>query len=175
MLGIKCGPSSFNIGRNNVNVKLLLNIEDQYRKVFCRRNGPESEINYVMALDMVNAGIDTTGNTLAFLIYNLARNPEKQQKLRDEVQSFGSGNLTVQDVGKMKYFRACLNESLRILPTIPYMGRLMPHDFVLRGYNIPAGTFIMWSAILLGKDPELFPNPDKFLPERWIEDKDKVE
>ena len=158
-----------------MNVKLLLNIEDQYRKVFCRRNGPESEINYVMALDMVNAGIDTTGNTLAFLIYNLARNPEKQQKLRDEVQSFGSGNLTVQDVGKMKYFRACLNESLRILPTIPYMGRLMPHDFVLRGYNIPAGTFIMWSAILLGKDPELFPNPDKFLPERWIEDKDKVE
>jgi cytochrome P450 len=127
-----------------------------------------------MALDMVNAGIDTTGNTLAFFVYNLSRNPEKQQKLREEVQSFGSGNLTVQDVGKMKYFRACLNESMRMLPTIPYMGRLMPHDFVLRGYNIPAGTFIMWSAILLGKDPELFPNPDKFLPERWIEEKDTV-
>ena len=40
-----------------------------------RRNGPESQITQVMATDMVNAGIDTTGNTLAFLIYNLARNP----------------------------------------------------------------------------------------------------
>ena len=79
-----------------------------------------------------------------------------------------------QDVGKMKYFRGCLNESLRILPTIPYMGRLLPEEISLRGYRIPANTFVMWSAILLGKDPILFPNPEKFLPERWIEDKDKV-
>jgi len=37
------------------------------------KNGPDSPIAYVMAFDMVIAGIDTTGNTLAFLIYNLSR------------------------------------------------------------------------------------------------------
>ncbi len=65
----------------------------------------------------------------------------------------------------MKYFRGCLNESLRILPTIPYMGCLLPEETSLRGYHIPANTFVMWSAILLGKDPILFPDPEKFLPE----------
>jgi cytochrome P450 len=42
------------------------------------KNGPNSPIPYVMAFDMVIAGIDTTGNTLAFLLYNLAKNPDKQ-------------------------------------------------------------------------------------------------
>jgi cytochrome P450 len=127
-----------------------------------------------MVMDMINAGIDTTGNTLAFLIYNLARNPDKQQKLREEIQSFGSGKLSASDVGKMKYFHACLKESLRVLPTVPYMGRLLPEETIIRGYKIPAKTFVMWSAIITGKDPEIFPNPEKFLPERWIEGKENV-
>ena len=45
------------------------------------KNGPKSPITYVMAFDMVFAGIDTTGNKLAFLVYHLSRNPDKQEKL----------------------------------------------------------------------------------------------
>jgi cytochrome P450 len=61
-----------------------------------------------MAMDMVLSGIDTTGSTLSFLIYHLAKNKDKQNKLREEVNSFGGGPLTVQNIGVMKYFRACL-------------------------------------------------------------------
>ena len=139
-----------------------------------RRNGPNSDIPHVMVMDMINAGIDTTGNTLAFLIYNLARNPEKQQKLREEVLSFGSEKLSASDVGKMKYFQACLKESLRVLPTVAYMGRLLPEETIIRGYKIPAKTFVMWSAVIAGKDPKIYENPEEFLPERWIDDKEKV-
>ena len=74
----------------------------------------------------------------------------------------------------MKYFRACLNESFRLSPTIPYLGRILPQDLVIRGHVIPAKTFIMWMTMILGKDPRVYGDPENFRPERWLEDKDKV-
>jgi cytochrome P450 len=53
-------------------------------------------------------------------------------------------------------------------------GRIVPNDIVLRGYKIPAKTFIMLSTSILGKDPKYFQDPDKFQPERWLEGKEKV-
>ena len=103
------------------------------------KNGPNSPITYVMAFDMVIAGIDTTGNTLSFLIYNLSRNPDKQDKLRQEIQQFGKSNLTVQNVGQMPYFRACLQESFRLTPTENVMPRVLPQETVIGGHKIPAG------------------------------------
>jgi len=103
------------------------------------KNGPNSPITYVMAFDMVIAGIDTTGNTLSFLIYNLSRNPEIQEKLRQEIQHFGRINLTVQDVGQMPYFKACLQENFRLTPTANSMGRVLPRDTIIGGHKIPAG------------------------------------
>jgi cytochrome P450 len=72
------------------------------------------------------------------------------------VLSFGPGKLTVADVGKLKYFRACLNESFRVSPTIAYLGRLLPNDLVLRGHLIPAKTFVMWSAAIMGQDANIY-------------------
>ncbi len=138
------------------------------------RNGPNSAITYVMAFDMVLAGIDTTGNTFAFLLYQLARHPDKQEKLRQEILSFNKANLTAQDIGQMRYFRACLQESFRLIPTISNMVRLLPHDTVIRGYKIPAGTLTMWSKANMGLDPNHFSNPEEFMPERWIENKKEI-
>ena len=103
------------------------------------KNGPKSPITYVMAFDMVFAGIDTTGNKLAFLVSHLSRNPDKQEKLRQEIQSFGRSNLTVQDVGQMSYFKACLQESFRLTPIANMMARVLPQDSVIGGHKIPAG------------------------------------
>ena len=103
------------------------------------KNGPNSPITYVMAFDMVFAGIDTTGNKLAFLVSHLSRNPDKQEKLRQEIQSFGRSNLTVQDVGQMSYFKACLQESFRLTPIANMMARVLPQDSVIGGNKIPAG------------------------------------
>lgn len=106
------------------------------------KNGPKSPIPYVMAFDLVFAGIDTTGNTLSFLIYNLSRNPDKQEKLRREIQNFGHHVLTVQDVGQMPYFKACLQESFRLTPTLNSLIRVLPQDTAIGGHKIPAG---MWN------------------------------
>lgn len=76
------------------------------------RNGPNKPATYVMAMDIIFGGVDTTGNSMAFLLYQLSRNPEKQEKLRSEIKSFGHDNLTGEDIGKMRYFRACLQVPL---------------------------------------------------------------
>ena len=90
------------------------------------RNGADSPVTFLMAFDMIIAGIDTTGNTFAFLLYQLSRHPDKQEKLRQEILSFKKANLTALEVGQMKYFRACLQESLRMIPTAANMVRILP-------------------------------------------------
>ena len=89
----------------------------------------------------------------------MSKNPEKQEKLRAEIQSFGHQKLTAKDIGKMKYFRACQQESFRMLPTTTGNLRVLPHDMTLRGYNIPAGTAVFWSNMLTGNKSEVFPDP----------------
>ena len=56
---------------------------------FIDKNGADSPIPSIMASDMLFAGIETTGNTLGFLLYNLATNPSKQEKVREEMMQFG--------------------------------------------------------------------------------------
>lgn len=133
-------------------------------------NGASSPIPLVTAIDMMFAGIDTTGNTLSFLLYHLARNPEKQEKLRLECQCKNT-ILSRDDVAKAPYFHACLKESFRLTPTLPMQARMIAQDLVLQGYEIPANTFVMWVPNILGQDPVMFPEADKFIPERWLEKK----
>ncbi len=131
------------------------------------RNGTESTIPIVMALDMLFAGIDTTGNTLAYLLYNLAQNPDKQAKLRQECIHMGE-TLTPQTIEKMKYYKACSKESLRLTPTVANMARFNAEDTVIQGYRIPKDTFIIWSEHLFAQDESHFPNWEKYEPERWL-------
>ena len=109
------------------------------------------------------------------IVYFCRRNPDKQEKLRQEVLSFGPGKkLSPAAIGQMRLLRGCLNESFRLTPTIAYLGRILPHDIVLRGHVIPANTFVMQCPTVLGKNPDYFRDPEKFLPERWTEEKDQV-
>ena len=108
------------------------------------------------------------------MFFQLSRNPDKQEKLRQEILSFKKDHLTAQDIGQMRYFRACLQESFRMIPTAANMIRILPNDTVIRGFNIPKGTMVTWYTGILGNDRNLFPDPEKYIPERWIENKDEI-
>ena len=47
-------------------------------------------------------------------------------------------------------------------------GRYLPNDVNMRGFHIPGGTMALWSFFILGNDPEIYPNPGDFKPERWL-------
>ena len=86
-----------------------------------KRAGPESEIPAVMAMDAITAGIDTTGNTAAFLLYDLATHPEVQEQLYKEIcEVIGKDKeVTEPAMKRMRYLKACVHESQRRNPAVP--------------------------------------------------------
>lgn len=113
-----------------------------------------------MALDMIAAGIDTTGLSIGFILYHLAANPEKQEILRKEILEHDS-HINESSLKKMRYLKACIKESARLTPIVSFLLRLMQEDFTVKGYHIPAGTMGMWSPFLTGNDPKYVEKPTK--------------
>ena len=97
----------------------------------------------VMVIDMLAGGIDTTSYTSAFLLYNLARNADKQDRLRKEIlQVVGpkGSAVTPSALNEMHYLKACLKESLRLTPATIGNSRTTVKDLVLSGYQVPKGV-----------------------------------
>nr|AKH03537.1 cytochrome P450 3077A1 [Paracyclopina nana] len=127
----------------------------------------------VMAQDGLLAGIDTTGNTAAFLLYNLAIHPEVQAKLVQEIdQVIGIDpkkcRITEKHFNQMPYLRACFQESLRLTPTIIGISRKTSVPMVLSGYDIPPESYVMIPYMTMGHNEKHFKDPMQFKPERWI-------
>jgi len=132
--------------------------------------GPDSTIPQVMAMDALFAGIDTTGNTSAFILYLLGSNPEKQELVYKEIaEKLPPGKkLTASILNELKYPKAVVQETLRLLPVVGGFGRLTQTDMVLAGYQIPAGTKVSATIVEPMRSEKHFQNADKFIPERWI-------
>ena len=140
------------------------------------RCGADSTVPVVMAMDALAAGIDTTGNTAAFLLYHLAANPEKQAILYAEIlEQLGPDNVdgqqstvTEAQLAAMKYLRTVQKESQRILPAISGLNRITQKEIVLSGYRIPAGTGVAVINHVIITSAENFLEPETFRPERWL-------
>ncbi|CAD7090148.1 unnamed protein product [Hermetia illucens] len=125
----------------------------------------------VMAVDMLFGGVETTSSTTTCLLYLLAKNPEKQEILRQEIMTklpTKDSLLTVENMKHFPYLRACLKESLRMLPIIAGHIRTTSQNIVLQGYQIPKGTTVAMGVNRLQIDDKYFPNAEKFEPERWL-------
>ena len=106
------------------------------------------------------------------MMYHLSVNPEKQDILRKECLSVES--ITIKDLDKLKYLKACLLEALRLTPLLPIHSRVISEDMIVAGYHIPKDTLVLWSNNMLGMDESRFPESEKFLPERWLEHKKSI-
>ncbi|KFM67014.1 putative cytochrome P450 49a1, partial [Stegodyphus mimosarum] len=130
----------------------------------------------VTVADMLMAGIDTTSHSVGYLLYNLARFPDKQQILYEEISKLlPSKDLRItQDVfSELRYLKSCMKESQRMNPVVSGTVRQLENDVVLSGYKVPAGTLIAVILQEIYRDERYFKNPENFLPERWLEKEDK--
>lgn len=135
------------------------------------RVSDELAVNLVMAL--FRTGIDSTGNTLAFFLHNLALNPDKQEILYREIEQNlpADGVPTFDTIQNMTYLKACLKESFRLhYPVFGGSGRVMPEDTVFSGYRVPKGVFIFANLAAMSRMDEYFPRPLEYHPERWLRD-----
>nr|XP_026484586.1 cytochrome P450 4C1-like [Vanessa tameamea] len=116
-------------------------------------------------------GFDTTSVTMAYLIMLIANNLEIQNKIYEEMKSiFGDSCrlATIGDLKEMKYLECCIKETLRLYPAVPYIVRTITEEIVLGGYVIPARTMCQIHIYDLHRRPDLYPEPERYIPERFL-------
>ncbi|XP_025113229.1 cytochrome P450 3A24-like [Pomacea canaliculata] len=116
------------------------------------------------------AGYETTAATLQSLAYNLALYPDVQEKIvREFEEQLGDELPTYEDVTKLKYLHSAIMETLRMYPPLNSVNRMASEEVTIKGITIPKGAGVMIPIANVMKDPEYFPEPDKFDPERFYE------
>ena len=117
------------------------------------------------------AGYETSSNTLSFILYHLALNPDVQDKLRTEINEAVESNAKRKSLYElaqnMEYLDCVIKESQRLCPAAPQVNRECCENYDLNGIHIPAGTEIMIPIYVLHHDPDAWQNPEKFDPERF--------
>ena len=115
------------------------------------------------------AGHETTANALTWTWVLLARHPEVEQHLHEEIDAvLGQRAPAAADVSRLPYTRAVLAESMRLYPPAWTMGRRAAADYRWAGHEIPAGSLILMSQWVVHRDPRFWPDPDRFDPARWL-------
>lgn len=127
----------------------------------------EDIVNHMIFLMM--AAHDTSTSTTTTMAYNLAANPEWQERCRDESERLGDGPLDIEALEKLETLDLVMNESLRMVTPLPFNMRQTVRDTDLLGYYVPAGTNVVTWPGMNHRLPELWTEPDKFDPDRFSE------
>ena len=123
------------------------------------------------AMTLLLAGHETTALALSWTWYLLARNPEVEQKLADELDEVLAGRApTPEDLPRLRYTDMVLKESMRLYPPAWAIGREAREAFQAGPYLAPPGTAVFISQWITHYDPRFFPDPERFDPERWRDD-----
>ncbi|PIA56658.1 hypothetical protein AQUCO_00700785v1 [Aquilegia coerulea] len=128
-------------------------------------------------MTMFVAGTDTSSLTLEWAMSLLLNHPDVLQKACLEINHNVQGRLLEDyDLPKLPYLHCIINETLRLYPAAPL---LIPHlsseECTVGGYNIPRGTILYANIGAIHRDPELWTDPDKFMPERFEGDQTERE
>jgi cytochrome P450 len=107
---------------------------------------------------MLVAGHETTAHSLSWAIERLTRHPQFLERLVEEV-----------DEGGKALREATIREVMRVRPVVSFAGRYTRKPFTLGRYRLPVGTRILLAAILTHYDPKLFPQPERFEPDRFLD------
>ncbi|GIX93071.1 cytochrome P450 4c3 [Caerostris darwini] len=146
-----------------LDVLLKLHIEDQ---VF-DEEGVRQEMD-----TFIVAGHDTSAVAVKWALYLIGLYPEVQEKIHQELDSVlgadSKGTLSVADLNELKFLECAVKESNRLYPPVPITGRHISEEISICGYTIPKRTTVVVSPLLVHRDEDVFPDPEKFDPERFL-------
>jgi cytochrome P450 len=126
------------------------------------------------ALTLILSGHETTANVLSWAFAHLSNNPDSYQALHDESRElywlFDDRTPTYDELEKhARYTSAVLWEALRLAPPVWVAPRIAINDCEIAGVRVPAGAHVLVSQYVTQRDPRYFPEPDRFIPERWLD------
>ncbi|EYU22200.1 hypothetical protein ABFS82_09G012700 [Erythranthe guttata] len=147
-------------------VDILMNLyKDDKSGVSVDRDGIKAII-----LDIIAGGTDTSAATLEWTMSELLRHPIALKTLQNEVREITRGKniITENDLVKMHYLRAVVKETLRLHPPVPLLVRVARENIKVMGYDISIGTMVLTNTWAIGRDPDSWNEPEKFMPERFL-------
>ncbi|XP_055604105.1 probable cytochrome P450 6a21 [Uranotaenia lowii] len=169
--------------KNNVERNDFLNLLLQLKNRGYLTDNPEDSVKETVKLTMNEvaaqsfvffiAGFETSSTTMNFCLYELAMNQEIQDRLRVEINKAvdaNGGEITYELVMGLQYLDNVINETLRKYPPIESLNRVPIRDYQIPDTNhtIPSQTMITIPVYAIHHDPEHYPNPKKFDPDRFL-------
>ena len=109
-------------------------------------------------MTLLVAGHETTATALSWVLERLTREPERMQRLVAEI-----------DAGETEYLDAVVNETLRLRPVLPVVVRRLKAPMTIGGVDLPEGATVAPGISLVHSRPEVYPDPEAFRPERFLE------
>ncbi|KAI3726588.1 hypothetical protein L1987_66386 [Smallanthus sonchifolius] len=132
----------------------------------------DTEVLKALLLDAYIAATDTTASVLQWVMTEFLVNPDIMKKAQDEVKRVlnGKEDITSEDLDKMTYLKAVIMESTRLHPPLPILlPRIARQDVNLMGYDIAKDTRVYVNVYAIMRDPKVWDQPEKFIPERFLE------
>jgi len=118
---------------------------------------------------LFGAAHETTANALTWTLFLLGQHPSIMADLLDELDGTLQGDApAVAQLGQLPLLERVIKESMRVLPPIVYGTRVGMKPFALGAYDLPKGSMVGFSQYITHHMPELYPQPEKFLPQRWL-------
>lgn len=120
------------------------------------------------------AGQDSVGAALAFSLFQMAKHPDVQERaVRELEEVFGDDTRTpsLSDLRRLKYLEQCIKETLRLYPSVPILSRTLTEDAKIGKYTLPAGCGVHICPFATHRLPGVYPEPEKFDPERFLPDR----
>jgi cytochrome P450 len=120
------------------------------------------------AMTIFLAGHETTANALSWTWYLLGEHPEIEARMHEEIDRVLGGRLpTMDDLPRLPVVEQVVTESMRLYPPAWIVGRRALVPYEIDGYRLPARSILVFSPYLVQRDARWFPEPTRFMPERW--------
>ena len=116
------------------------------------------------------ASHETTSKALAWTLFLLAQHPEETLRVVEEIASgVGDASPRVEDLARLPALDRVLKESLRILPPVAFNVRRASRETEILGRRLPEGATAVFSHYVTHHDAAIYPEPERFRPERWVD------
>ncbi|XP_061967013.1 cytochrome P450 76T24-like [Populus nigra] len=123
----------------------------------------------VLLIDFFIAGTDTTSSTVEWAMTELLLNPDKMVKAKKELQQV-EGPVQESDISKCPYLHAIVKETFRLHPPAPLLlPRKAVSEVEMQGFTVPKNAQILINIWAIGRDPAIWPDPNSFKPESFLE------
>jgi cytochrome P450 len=125
-------------------------------------------------MTLLLAGHETAAVSLSWTWYLLAQYPEVERKLWSELRGVLNGRSPgVKDLSQLPYTERVIKEAMRLYPPAWAIVRNSLKDCEIGGYRVPAGATLMMSQWVMHRDPRYYDNPERFNPDRWLDERAK--